>query len=325
MSVQAGAQTGSGPKFASDLDGSSDNWQFVKLAFGPIGTYTIASLTNGFPIQPATGAAFPVTQSGAWTIATLPALPAGTNLIGQVTANPPVVDGATFTEATSVLMPIGGVCNETLVGSLGEDKVGAPRVTPKRAWHVNLRDNSGVEFGTSGNPVIVSDGSGSLTVDGTVAASQSGAWSISTVSTITNVVHIDDNSGSITVDNAGTFAVQDKPATSGGLSMSKTVSAATTNATSVKASAGQVYAIQVFNSNAAARYLKLYNKASAPTVGTDTPVKVFMIPTGGGAIPLWDKGLAFSTGIAFATTTGAADNDTGAVAAAEIIVNIDYV
>jgi hypothetical protein len=117
------------------------------------------------------------------------------------------------------------------------------------------------------------------------------------------------------------------PRTSGGLSMSKTVSAGTTNATSVKASAGQVYAIQVFNTNAAARYLKLYNKASAPTVGSDTPVKTITIPgntAGAGAVMVWAQGLAFGTGIAFALTTGVADSNSTAVAADEIVVNIDY-
>lgn len=56
--------------------------------------------------------------------------------------------------------------------------------------------------------VPVTDNGGSLTVDGTVAATQSGTWNVGTVTTITNVVHVDDNSGSLTVDNNGTFAVQ---------------------------------------------------------------------------------------------------------------------
>jgi hypothetical protein len=131
---------------------------------------------------------------------------------------------------------------------------------------------------------------------------------------------------------AGTNTIGDValvPQTTGGLTMSKTISAASTNATSLKASAGQVYAIQVFNLNAAARYLKLYNKASAPTVGTDVPVKVILIPgntAGAGAVMCdWSAGLAFGTGIAWALTTGMADADTGAVAATEIVVNIDYI
>lgn len=68
----------------------------------------------------------------------------------------------------------------------------------------------------SGTVVPVSDGGGSLTVDGAISFSapqhvivDSGTvTTVSTVTTITNVVHVDDNSGSLTVDNAGTFAVQ---------------------------------------------------------------------------------------------------------------------
>lgn len=113
----------------------------------------------------------------------------------------------------------------------------------------------------------------------------------------------------------------------GGLSMHKTTSAATTNATSVKSSAGHVYAIQAFNVNAAVRYLKLYNKASTPAVGTDTPVKVLAIPgntSGAGFVVNWAYGLVFSTGIAFAITTEPTDDGTTAVAANELTVNIDY-
>jgi hypothetical protein len=114
----------------------------------------------------------------------------------------------------------------------------------------------------------------------------------------------------------------------GGFTPHKLNSAATTNATSVKASAGVVGSICVTNINAAVRYLKLYNKASAPTVGSDVPVLVYAIPgatTGGGTnIPLPDVGLAFSTGIAYALTTGAPDADTGAVALNELIVNLGW-
>ena len=55
-------------------------------------------------------------------------------------------------------------------------------------------------------------------------------------------------------------------------------SAATTNATNVKATAGNIYTINLSNNGAAAAYFKLYNKATAPTVGTDTPLDVITIP-----------------------------------------------
>lgn len=115
-----------------------------------------------------------------------------------------------------------------------------------------------------------------------------------------------------------------RPGTTGGLTISRLLSAATTNATSVKGAAGQVFGWYLFNANAATRYLKLYNKASAPTVGTDTPVMTIPIPGGSAANVEFANGIAFGTGIAFALTTGVADSDTGAVAANEIVVNLLY-
>jgi len=107
----------------------------------------------------------------------------------------------------------------------------------------------------------------------------------------------------------------------------KLISAATTNGTNVKASLGTIYGVQVINTNAAVRYLKFYDKATAPSVGSDVPVKVITIPgntAGAGAVIAFPVGVAFLVGISFALTTGAPDSDTGAVAANEIIVNLDY-
>lgn len=113
-----------------------------------------------------------------------------------------------------------------------------------------------------------------------------------------------------------------------GWTLARLLSAATTNATSLKASAGVLGIVYAVNLNAAVRYLKFYNKASAPTVGSDTPVLTMPIPasaTGAGfAINLGPNGLSFSTGIAYAITTGVADADTAAVAANEIILTLGY-
>ena len=147
---------------------------------------------------------------------------------------------------------------------------------------------------------------------------------VSTVSTVTAVTAI-TNALPVGSNLIGDVGLQ--PRTTGGLLMDKTTSAASTNATSLKASAGQVYSAQVFNVNAAVRYFKLYNKASAPTVGTDTPVKTLAIPgntAGGGFVISWPQGLAFGTGIAWALTTEATDAGTTGVAADEITVNLDY-
>lgn len=114
------------------------------------------------------------------------------------------------------------------------------------------------------------------------------------------------------------------PSVGGGWSVSRLISAATTNATNVKGSAGTLGGWYLFNTNAAVRYLKIYNKATAPTVGSDTPFMTIPIPAGGGANIEFPNGIAMGTGIGFAITTGVADADTGAVAANEIVVNLLY-
>ena len=120
------------------------------------------------------------------------------------------------------------------------------------------------------------------------------------------------------------MATYSGPQDSGGVLVSRLISAASTNATSVKASAGQLYGWYLFNSSSATRYLKIYNKASAPTVGTDTPFMTIPIPGGAAANVFFTHGIAMDTGIAFGLTTGMTDGDTGAVAASQIVVNLLY-
>lgn len=114
----------------------------------------------------------------------------------------------------------------------------------------------------------------------------------------------------------------------GGATPGRLVSAASTNGTVVKASGGTLYALVVTNINAAIRYLKVYNSTSV-TVGTTTPTWTFAIPastTGAGFnVPIPACGIAFGTGICLGMTTGIADNDTGAVAANEIIANYAFI
>ena len=144
-----------------------------------------------------------------------------------------------------------------------------------------------------------------------VNASQTGTWTVQPGNTA--------NTTAWKVDSASIAS------TTSGYTPNKLISAATTNATSIKGSAGTLGFVSATNINAAARYLKFYNKATAPTVGTDVPLLVYLIPgntAGAGTnIGLPSEGANFTTGIAFAITTGAADSDTGAVAANEIIIN----
>lgn len=98
----------------------------------------------------------------------------------------------------------------------------------------------------------------------------------------------------------------------------KFLSAASLNSTLVRGPETHVSVIVVVNTTVTVYYLKLYDKATAPTCGTD-PVD-FLIPipfgtsnAGGGAvIPIPDPGgLFFQNGFGFCITSGSADNDVG--------------
>ena len=103
-------------------------------------------------------------------------------------------------------------------------------------------------------------------------------------------------------------------------------SAATTNATSIKASAGTLASMQCSNTGAAVAFVKLYNKASAPTVGTDVPILTISVAANG-LVNVLDAmvGYRFTTGIALAITNLGADADATAVAAAQVKVIGMYV
>lgn len=124
--------------------------------------------------------------------------------------------------------------------------------------------------------------------------------------------------------NSTAWLVQNVAATSGGSTASHTMSGASTNATSLKGSAGMLYGFSISNANASARYFKLYNKASSPTVGTDTPVMTVQVPGNGTVIRAFPVGLVFGTGIAWAATGGIADSDTTAIGSNDCSIDIDY-
>jgi hypothetical protein len=93
---------------------------------------------------------------------------------------------------------------------------------------------------------------------------------------------------------------------------------------SVTSSATNLYGWYLFNAASAIRYVKLYNKATAATVGTDTPYMTIPLPAGGGANVMMDIPIPFTLGLSAGATTGVADNNTGAPAANEVIVHLFY-
>lgn len=110
----------------------------------------------------------------------------------------------------------------------------------------------------------------------------------------------------------------------GGASTAKVASAATTNATSVKASPGRVVGFVLCNTTAAFKFFRLYNKASAPTVGTDSPAVIIGLPPNSTITRSLEGGAAYSLGIAYSITNLVGDLDATAVAANDVIGAVYY-
>jgi hypothetical protein len=115
---------------------------------------------------------------------------------------------------------------------------------------------------------------------------------------------------------------------SGEMTPHRAISAASNNATSVKASAGHLGHISVTNLNAAPVYLKLYNKATAPAPASDNSLLVYVVSVPPSSLtPViidFANPLYFSTGIGYALVTGIADTNNTSVAASESLINIGY-
>lgn len=103
-------------------------------------------------------------------------------------------------------------------------------------------------------------------------------------------------------------------------------SAASTNATVVKASAGRLYSIVLSNTNAAARFFKIYSKATAPTVGTDVPIATIVVAANSDrVVDFGPFGLQIATGIGYAITGLIADTDATAITAGDFKVVASFV
>jgi hypothetical protein len=121
----------------------------------------------------------------------------------------------------------------------------------------------------------------------------------------------------------GDFGIQVRANATGAASKFHLVSAATTNLTNVKASAGRLLGWRITNTNAAFRYVKLHNTAGTPTAGSGVVETIAVPPnsTAQGEIP---AGSGFATGIGVSTVTGAADADTTAVGANDLIIDLYF-
>lgn len=120
----------------------------------------------------------------------------------------------------------------------------------------------------------------------------------------------------------GTVTTSSSPAVGSNYNV---ITAASTNAAVIKAGTGTLCEITIANVTASTIYVKLYNKTSAPTVGTDVPFLTIPVAASTTAdMQFGVVGKRLSTGIAIAVTGAIAATDTTAIAAGAQI-NATYI
>jgi len=266
-----------------------------------------------------------VTQSGTWnigTITTLPALAAGSALIGEVGdaqggntsgQNGPLAQGAVTTGAPTYVT--------AKTDPLSLDTSG------------NLRVLSNAGLNTSTAALALESGGNLATIAGSITATvaQDNIKQINGVTPLMGNGVTGTGSPRVTVSSDNTpFSVnaQPTPTTAGGLTTFFLQPAATTNSTSVKASAGQVYHVTATNNSATINYVRFYNTASAPTCSSATNlVYQLAIPastSGAGFVQDISAGLAFATGIGICVSSGYATTDVTNATASAVSLTIAY-
>jgi hypothetical protein len=104
------------------------------------------------------------------------------------------------------------------------------------------------------------------------------------------------------------------------------ICASSSNATNVKNAAARLHWIMAFNTATTLRYVKIYNKASAPDPSTDTPVLRIPIPPNSSGISIpFPEPITLGTGLGFVIVTGQADNSTAVCTAGDVVLNLGYV
>lgn len=115
-------------------------------------------------------------------------------------------------------------------------------------------------------------------------------------------------------------------------SIFKLTSSASTNLTSINGTTPNtdLYGYEIYNTNAAARFVKLYwgppgsfsGGGDSPTVGTDKPAMTIQVGATAPARASFPTGIGGPGTMFMAMTTGAADTDNTAVGAGDLIASL---
>jgi hypothetical protein len=182
---------------------------------------------------------------------------------------------------------------------------------------LSIEDNANVPTYIAG--ARPSGSAAPLPVSGTVSISGTPSVSISGTATVTFTQP---------ALVAGTAAIGDvgqqyRANATGAASGAHIVSAASTNATIIKAGAGRVLGWCLANTNLAYRYVKLHNQTTTPTAGTGV-VRTIALPPNNSVTFTIEGGIAFSTGIGLTIVTGSADADNTAVGVGDVVGDLFF-
>lgn len=203
-----------------------------------------------------------------------------------------------------------------------ETTSGALSATPAYSWEASVNGYTNVRVRATAH----TSGTASWRIQpGSYATEPIPAAQASATQPVSGTVTANIGTGSIA---AGTNAIGDvglqaRANATGAATIRHLVSAASTNATSVKAGAGRVLGWALANTSAAWRYVKLHNTAAVPTAGAGV-VLTIAIPPGGVAQFDLGVGIGFATGIGLTAVTGSADADATAVAAGDIVGDLYF-
>ena len=188
-----------------------------------------------------------------------------------------------------------------------------------------LVDGANATMGITTGAAVISDATGTLQqyLRGLVKLIASGINVIVTNANSNGQAVMASSAPVVIASNQSTLPAALQSTTAGGVTETGIITTAAANVGNVKASAGQLYKVEISNNSGSWVYLKLYNTAGTPTAGSGTPQRRIGVPPSSALLTTTDVGGVYSTGIGYAITGGAADTDATAVAA-NILVNFHW-
>jgi hypothetical protein len=350
------------PGIGGDLIATDDiagvKWQWVKNAFGADGAVVPVAADAGLPTTPQVGALQVGTLTNVNDTVVI-ACAGSTNVAIQL--SPTTLVSATVTIQGSM---DGGVTYGTIAVYVGSNGASSSSSLNTNA-NVQYAPSAGMTHvkltltGTSGGSATVNSrplyGAGIVTAglfgsiasittsivpgtsftalgkaeDGVHTSGDVGVMALMVRNDGTTVLTSNDGDYSaLAVDGFGAAYTRPRFSANQGNNFTKhrAISGASTNATSVKGSLGNIFSLFLANSHATLdRYFKLYDKATAPTVNTDTPTHTILLaPRSNVIVPILGF-ISFGTGIAYSITDLMADTGQAAIGANEVTVAMGFV